>query len=327
MIKKSRTVRCIFKLLPQFIQNIVWDVLYLPVFLSYVTRVRKEYLLKEGIEERDKLDVISKLKVAIVVHVFNEYFIQELIDNLNEMPTDFALFATVTNENLRHEMQLSIAQKLNRKNIKLKIVVSENRGRNFGPFLLHFSKELYEDYDLLLHVHSKRDRKRPLLRNWGRYLLKNLLGSRQNITDIIALFSLDPEVGVVYPTTYYRLGEVSKWQDFDFDVKQYLTEINLPIAIPEIFDYPAGGMFWARTDALKEILTYEYSIGNFAIEENFQSDRNFHFPWLLERLVGIEPITHGFKSVFRSNGAFTQDNRFIPASFRNLPKYFISKIK
>jgi lipopolysaccharide biosynthesis protein len=326
-LKNNKAVRFTFNLLPDFIKNVIWDVLCLPIFLSNVTRARQEYSLQLDMGDQEKLDFIPNLKIAIVVHVFNKSFIDELLDSLNEMPTDFALFITVTDETIKKETEFELAQKLKRNSIKIRIIVSENKGRNFGPFLLHLGRELFEDYDLLLHLHSKRDQKRPLLRNWGRYLIKNLMGSQQNITDIIALFSRDPEVGIVYPTNYYRLGEVSKWQDFDFDVKQYLREINLPLDIPEIFDYPAGGMFWARTEALKEILTYKYSNNNFAIEENFQSDKNFRFPWLLERLVGIEPMNHGFKSVFRSNGVFTQDNRFIPARFRNLPKYFFSKIR
>jgi len=326
-LKNNKAVRFTFNLLPHFVKNVIWDVLCFPLFLSNVTRARQEYSLKLDVGDQEKLDSISNLKIAIVVHIFNKSFIEDLVENLSLMPTNFALFVTVTDEKIKKNIEFAFAQNFNTKIVKLETIVSENKGRNFGPFLLHFGRELYDDYDLLLHLHSKRDQKRPLLRNWGKYLLKNLLGSQQNILDIISLFSSDPEVGIVYPTTYYRLGELSIWQDFDFDVKQYLKEINFALAVPDFFDYPAGGMFWARTEALKEILTYEYSIDNFASEENFQSDRNFHFPWLLERLIGIEPITHGFKSVFRSSGKFTQDNRFIPASFRNLPKYFISKIR
>jgi hypothetical protein len=134
---------------------------------------------------------------------------------------------------------------------------------------------------------------------------------QKNIFDIVNLLSSEPNIGLIYPTTYYRLGEVSKWEEFNFDVPAYLEELKIPLGVPEHFDYPAGGMFWARTSALKEILTHNYIAENFADESNYQEDRNFHLPWIIERLIGIEPEKNGFDTVYRSRGKFTKDNSYI----------------
>ena len=112
--------------------------------------------------------------------------------------------------------------------------------------------------------------------------------------------------------TYPNLELVSKWEDFEFDLNRIFSRFNLDIDLNDHFDYPAGGMFWVRTEAIRNILNFDYLEDSFMLEDNqtrkYQSPEIFLLPWIIERLIGIEPGINGFRTVFIEDKGYSSEN-------------------
>ena len=250
------------------------------------------------------------LRVALTAHVFREEFIDTLIQALGNIPIKFSALITVSSVELKTNVSSRISKISNLSDIE--IIVSKNYGRNFGPLLSNFSKLLLNEFDVFLHIHSKESKNRPKVNNWGKYLTNCLAGNPRSITEILSIFQSNPGVGVIYPVTYPNLELVSKWEDFEFDLNRIFSRFNLDIDLNDHFDYPAGGMFWVRTEAIRNILNFDYLEDSFMLEDNqtikYQSPEIFLLPWIIERLIGIEPGINGFRTVFIEDKGYSSEN-------------------
>jgi lipopolysaccharide biosynthesis protein len=147
------------------------------------------------------------------------------------------------------------------------VCIVENRGRDIAPKILTFS-DIYDRYDLMLFLHSKKSTHYDFGEAWRDYLVQCVAGSRDIVDSILEIFARNPNVGMVVPPHYYRLIELGAvgWGVNFRRSRQLAKRMGINISIDSYLEMPSGSIFWARPQALRPILDMGLSIDDFASE-------------------------------------------------------------
>lgn len=230
-------------------------------------------------------------RIAVQAHVFYVDVLPELLENLSNIPYDFDLFISTDTNSKKILIENTLSRfKLKAKHITIEAI--DNVGRDVYPFFYQMSKK-YKKYDFIGHFHTKKTTKQFFGDNWRHLLYGSLLGSKNNVERLFALFS-DPKVGVISPTYFYII--------YEFSLKSNLHNINTllsqskmpPVKEEDFFDFPAGTMFWARTKSISELFDLQLDKKDFP-EEKGQVDGTIAHA--IERLFGIIPAKKGYKVI------------------------------
>ncbi|WP_081596645.1 rhamnan synthesis F family protein [Pseudomonas nitroreducens] len=231
----------------------------------------------------------STLRVALHVHAYYPDMLPEILERLtfNDVLPD--LYISVPSE----EAQRQVSKLL--KDFEghfIKVEVVPNKGRDIGPMLCAFGRELADGYDLIGHLHTKKtvDIADSMMgQNWFRFLIDNLLGTQQyRMADIIlGRMSQDPSLGLVFPDDPYVTG----WSD-----NRPFAEALAPLLglsadeLPEHFHFPVGNMFWARSSVLAPLVSRFGDLSEYPDEPLPYDGSMLH---ALERLLPIHCVSNG----------------------------------
>lgn len=265
-----------------------------------------------------------KQKIAIVLHIFYPDFVEKFANTIKSLPTNVDIFVTAASREIEIESQDKFT-KLGNVN-QVKTAICENRGRNFGPFLVNFSKELL-DYDLMCHLHSKKSlysgREQT---QWFDYLNNFLLKDKHVVKSVLRLFDGNQELGMYYPSSFWMMPAwVNHWTCNKPFANSFVNEWQLDIS-ENFVNYPVGGMFWARPKAIAPLLDKQYVYEDFP-EEPLPNDGS----WLhaLERTLGLLTEKQGYKQFFYypPQGKFTLDKSYISSSYFKTPESLLADIQ
>jgi FMN phosphatase YigB (HAD superfamily) len=258
-------------------------------------------------------------KYAIVLHIFYADFVERFNNALMGVDFEFDLFIT-TNNNEVAEIAYSAFRKnpaINK--IQLKLV--GNHGRNFGPFLVEFGRELL-NYDYFCHLHSKKSLysgKEQV--QWSSFLVEYLLSDKQVLSRALNILEKNEKYGIYYPTSFWNLPTwVNHWLKNKHQGVALLEREYSIINHDDFISYPVGGMFWARTKALKPILDKDWRYEDFPPEPLPTDGSSLH---TLERILPSIAQSQGYEKFFYnpSTGQFTDDESYI---FR---PYFVGNLQ
>lgn len=254
----------------------------------------------------------KQLKVAITFHIYYVDFIEKFSEALADFPVEYDLYITMNNEEYK-EKAIHVFSK-NKMLQKIECKIAPNKGRNFGPLLVEYSKELQE-YDLFAHLHSKKSLYSGKEQTqWADYVLEYLLNEKQVIVGMLNLFAKNKDIGMYYPTTFWGLP---------YWANHWLKNYHLAKALyPEceisntFIAYPASGMFWARPDAIKQILDKDYTYEDFPDEPLANDGTMLH---VIERIIASYCEYNNYKQLFfyPSLGQFSTDKKFIIETYYN----------
>ncbi|MBE7213946.1 glycosyl transferase family 1 [Shewanella benthica] len=256
----------------------------------------------------------SSFKIAVCLHIFYDDFIDYYASCLKNFPSKVDLFISVSDEKFVAlvDEKLTSLSTVN----KTEVRVVPNRGRNFGPMLVEFSKELLS-YDLFCHLHSKKSLYSGRQQTqWADYLGEYLLNDKHVIKQVLNQFDSDPECGIYYPTSFWMMPNwVNHWLKNKPFSNKMVDEWGIELK-SDFLPYPAGGMFWARPSALKQLLDKDYQYEDFPAEPLPNDGSELH---ALERGLGLLAEKNGFKQLFYypPSGELTFDQTYILASYVN----------
>lgn len=256
----------------------------------------------------------KKLKIAFCLHIFYPDYIDRFSTALDRFPIPTDILLTVA-ENIDED--IARAKFINHPKVnKVLIRKTPNRGRNFGPLLVEYGAELHK-YDFFCHAHSKKSlysgREQT---QWSDYLTEYLIRDPDVTIRLLNLIAEDEKIGLYYPTTFWMMPS---WVNHVTMNKGYLDKWRRDLAIEEHSDfmsYPAGGMFWARPEALQGILGHNYQYEDFPAEPLPNDGSMLH---ALERVLGSLAEHNGYEQLFYypSTGEFTQDASYIFSYYRH----------
>ena len=206
---------------------------------------------------RNKTYIYSNLnnyvKVAIQAHIFHVDLVDNIINITNNIPVKFDLYITTNNLYKRKIIREHVISKSKANKYQIKIV--KNKGRDILP-LLNQMRKVFNKYKYFCHIHSKKTLENPIYGyKWRLYLYKNLLGSKETISEILSDFEEDEKLGFIFPETFYLAKESALKLD-----EQLINSMNYLIGkmfgemkVGNKLDFPAGDMFWARSKAVYQI--------------------------------------------------------------------------
>ena len=214
----------------------------------------------------------KSIKVLLQVHVHYIDLLKEVINKTNNMPVPFDLYITTNTKEKRTyiENYLKLYSKAN----KFEILITSNKGRDIIPCLIQL-KRIWMNYKYFCHIHTKKHEfNEDLGKFWQQYLYENLLGNENIIKQILTDFENNNKLGFIFPENYHTIIKNSYFYKYKI---YYHLDIIFGILFPNkklragnIMNFPAGNMFWARTNAIYQI--FNEKLIQLAPGENGQKD-------------------------------------------------------
>ncbi|AZO09173.1 hypothetical protein EJ074_08650 [Mesorhizobium sp. M3A.F.Ca.ET.080.04.2.1] len=200
--------------------------------------------------------------IAVIVHAFYTDVFQELIPYFKNIEQKFSLYISTSDE-VKKRAILDICIRNGFRNVEVRVF--QNRGRDIAPKIVGF-RDVYDTHEIFLHLHTKKSPHLDSLKGWREYLLRNLIGSKEIVRSILALFSSDANLGVVFPQHFGPIRGMLNW-GFDFEAAQaLLAKAHWNLSKDSFLEFPSGSMFWGRSAALKPLLELGLTFDDFPNE-------------------------------------------------------------
>ncbi len=139
------------------------------------------------------------------------------------------------------------------------VEVGPNVGRDIFAFLRVLREHVRGNYELVGHIHGKRsvhtlDFDPEFGDRWRHSLWEHLLGPSYRTADMIVdAMRQDETLGLVFPENGFLVG----WEKNNSSAAALARRIGLQKDLPPHIEFPAGTMFWARTEALDLLVRAE----------------------------------------------------------------------
>jgi O-antigen biosynthesis protein len=236
--------------------------------------------------------ILGNLNVAIHAHIFYVELLEEIVCALRNMPIAFHLLATVVTDadrifvqNILHRVQCCST---------FEVIIVPRRGFDLAPFLIA-SRHLLYDYDYVCHIHTKKSLHTDFGDEWRRYLLDQLFGTQNIVSNILNIFIDNPQVGMLFPDNFYAVKKDVDWGANANSMKALLSAFGIALAdLPALPIFPAGSMAWYRTKTLQGIVKKPLSFDLFN-EDGQQVDSTLAHA--LERVLPLAVRAAGFRAV------------------------------
>ena len=253
-------------------------------------------------------------RIAVVIHAFHVDVLHDLVECVATLPSGAHLFIAVRDTADAARARTILDQMLGTA-APADIRVVPNRGRNFGPLLFEFNTDVLR-HDYVLHLHTKKsEHLGGPGDHWRRHQSRSLAGSPAISEMVLSTFESMPSVGVVQPSPYWQLPYwVCHWLGNGRLGGPLLARLGIDAPAHGWVDYPVGGMFWARVEAIRPLLEAGFHPDEFEAEPAGTDGTLAH---AIERVITITARSQGFDAV-EFDRATAQWRR--NWSSRNMPK-------
>ncbi|HOM03758.1 MAG TPA: rhamnan synthesis F family protein [Acetivibrio sp.] len=235
-------------------------------FISSCDNKQKNRIEKNCIPFR-KLNLTVNKKIGIHVHLYYLDLLDEIIYYLTNIKHRYNLFITIPSE--RRSTVADIYKKTKSKLIyaeRIEVLPVENRGRNFGPFLVALRGKIDRN-EYILHIHSKKSLysgKEQFA--WRRHVYDSLLGSPYVIDNILWLLE-NSNVGYIAPKSsdiipYWAHSWLSNTQSGALLSEKLMMSLDLH----SYADFSVGSMFWCKKSAIKQLFDVCFQLEDFPQE-------------------------------------------------------------
>lgn len=222
------------------------------------------------------------LRTAVIAHLYYLDLLPEILDCRAQLPGGSPLHLTVPEDRVAQVRQAVAGL------ADVVIHPCENRGRDIGPFVALLNAGVFDPYDAVLKLHTKRS---PHLLDGEtrRQLLFTMLAGERNATwRLLAAFE-KPETGLVGWDACYREAP-PYWMSNEARVRQIAARMGVTEDAVRL-GFFEGSMFWFRPKALARLRELSLSLEDFEPEAR-QLDGTLHHA--LERCFTIAAWADGF---------------------------------
>lgn len=148
---------------------------------------------------------------------------------------------------------------------KVDVRIAQNRGRDIAPKLIS-CRDVYDHYEYILHVHTKKSPHRGHENGWRSFLLDTLIGTPKTVDSVFEAFRTNPRLGMIAPQHLEDIRPYVGW-GWNFEIaKQFGHRLGISLSLDGAVDFPSGSMFWARSAALKPLLDINLTFEDFPEE-------------------------------------------------------------
>lgn len=222
------------------------------------------------------------LKLGLVAHLYYIDLLPEILECRAQLPAGSRLHLTVPEDRIEQARQ-AVGETPD-----VVLHPSRNRGRDIGPFVALLNAGVFEPYDAVLKLHTKRS---PHLLDGEirRRLLFTMLAGEPHATRRLLASFENPQTGLVGWEACYRQAP-PYWMGNEARVRVIAERMGVPAAQLRL-GFFEGSMFWFRPTALARLRDLRLSWEDFEPEAG-QLDGTLHHA--LERCFTIAAWADGF---------------------------------
>lgn len=221
----------------------------------------------------------SSQRIALHIHCFYVDLLPDIFSRLQNCREKIDILISVPSHDISSEVKDVVKIYTN---VRADIRSVPNRGRDIGPMLTEFNQDILDKYDIIGHVHTKKSldvQNASIINIWNKFLLENLIGGKYAMVSyIMRHFERDKMLGLVFPEDPCVVG----WTENKKVARSLASQFGIEHLLTEHFNFPVGTMFWARTEALKPLLTRGFAWDDYPEEPLAYDGTMLH---ALERLV------------------------------------------
>lgn len=232
----------------------------------------------------------KRSEAVIVLHLYYEDLLSELSEKYLSQAKGADCLVTV-----RFDVSITVLRQLVALLPNVYLIQSENRGRDFYPFLLALQRVSAFGYATACKLHTKKSHHRQDGGRWRDQLMNSLLGHQQAVEIAEEVFAREPQTAILAPVASthdlsdrdLHVGNIG-WLDKMLaliDCQQYVGKYN--------FEFPAGSMFWFRVKALQPLLDLNLTAKDFEHETGQLDGTLAH---TLERLIILIARKQGYSA-------------------------------
>ncbi|AOJ30642.1 rhamnan synthesis F family protein [Burkholderia metallica] len=236
------------------------------------------------------VSAVQGISVAVHAHMYYADLAGEFAQYLSRIPCSFDLYASTANEAARESVARVFSTIPNAARVDVRVV--PNIGRDIAPFVVEFGKEMAK-YDVISHIQTKKS----LYNNgktdgWREYLLNSLFEQPERIALFLRALK-SGRYGMIYPQCFYNLPYMANtWLANSGVARAWAPRFGVEKLPDGYFDFPAGSMFWACTEAVRPLLEAGLEWSNFPPEQG-QTDGTLAHG--IERMLGVIPTSRNFQ--------------------------------
>lgn len=241
---------------------------------------------------------VQGLRVAVHAHMYYADLAEEFASHLSQIPCSFDLYASTSNEEGRRAVVAIFRTIPNAARVDVRVV--PNIGRDIAPFVVEFGREL-AGYDIVSHIQTKKS----LYNNgstdgWRESTLHALFEDPARIALYLKMLHAG-RYGMIYPQCFYNLPYMANtWLANGGLARAWAPRFGVERLPDGYFDFPAGSMFWARTEAIRPLLEAGLQWSDFPPEQGQTDGTLAH---CIERMLGVVPTSrHYLHGVIRDIG-------------------------
>ncbi len=233
-------------------------------------------------------------RIAVVVHAFYVDIFEDLVPRLARAIPKFDLL--VSTDQIEKKLAIEAAATRAGLGRPIRVAVVENRGRNFGAFVSTFAQEILQ-HDYVLHIHTKKSLYSGSEQTrWRDNIYRALFANSACAHLALSLLNDDTKLGLFFPETSGHMPYwAHTWLANGGSGRALLERLGLRYdGFDEYLDYPVGGMFWARVDALRPLLTAGLTLQDFPAERGQTDGTLAH---AIERAIPLVCRAQGYNTV------------------------------
>jgi lipopolysaccharide biosynthesis protein len=257
-------------------------------------------------------DFEFKETLAVFMHIFYTDLIAEIMSYIKNIPAPADLYISTDTEEKKERIEKLLQ---NYSNGKIVIRIFANRGRDIAPCFVGF-RDIFDKYEYLLHIHTKKSIYNPNLAKWRKYILDTLIGSPEIAISNLYLLSQD-DIGILYPQHFPDIQKNIEWGNNFQNTKWLLGLSGIEISHETLLEFPSSSMFFAKTAALKKLYTLPVLWDDFE-KERGQIDGTLAHAYERSFLYFCE--SSGYKWVKVDKGTHTRH-----FELNNLDPFYISE--
>ena len=228
------------------------------------------------------------VRLAVVVHVYYDDLATELELRLRSISEPFDLFVTTPFE----AYLPGIFERFSTISASITVHVSENRGRDIGPFIALLRTGLLSSYLAVLKLHSKKSTYSEHGTQWRRRIFDGLLTDLATVREVVRLFETQP-IGMIGPDEYY-LSNPHFWGANRTRVQQLLEAMGLAREqLQPKLGFFAGSMFWFNPVAFRSLVEVDEAVLSFERENGAQDGTLAH---AIERIFCTVSRSQGLRN-------------------------------
>ena len=207
--------------------------------------------------------VASRARIAIVLHAYYPEVYREIVESLEGLSEPWDLYVTAPHfaacpKTLKPPVSAWNAW----------LSPGPNRGRDVLPWLRLLAAGVFDDYELVCKLHTKKS---PHMSSqgeeWRRSLVDSLVGDPAHASEVLSVPRGNPAVGVLGSLQSQVLPNSAKWRGSVKPslMRRVLGKVGVDVAGSQV-PFFAGTMFWFRPEAVCRLkalvhLPFEHEMG------------------------------------------------------------------